>query len=759
MKENINKEKESCCCHSGEQQAEQEKEKSCCCHHEEPVEEERSCCCSHEEPAEEEHSCCCEKEKPAEEKKSCCCEHHDDDDDDCGCGRHHHHEHHDDDDDDCGCGRHHHHEHHDDDDDDDCGCGRHHHHEHEGGEEECGCGRHHSKKKKRLEQWQIDLIIIAVSAVSVILSYFKVLSYKYFDLAFIAVVLCGYPIVVGAFENLIKKKKITASLLVTVALVASIVIKEYFAAGEVALIMQIGDFLESLTVRKAKSGIKELLSLAPDTACLLRNGEEVTVKSSELKVGDVIRIKTGESVACDGVIVKGASSLNQQAITGESMPVDKEVGDEVYEGTINCDGVIEVRATRVGRDSSLKRMAKMVAQANAKKAPVVKIADKMASIFVPAAMIIAIVVGIITKDVQRAVTILVVFCPCALALATPTAIMATVSKSSKEGVVIKSGETVESLAHTGVVAFDKTGTITTGEMTVSDVITDDYDSDTLMAYAASVEKLSEHPISGAIVKYAENNYIELYEVENHRTIVGLGVSGEVNGHTVEVGNKKLAGEENAFADRAEALNSVGKKGLFVVIDGKVQGVIGVSDTIKATAKEAVTALGTEFGIQTVMLTGDNKKVGEEVGKEVGVSKVYAECMPEDKVAHIEEFIKQGKKVAMIGDGVNDAPALATATTGIAMGAIGADIAVESADVLVMNDDIGTLPKIVKSAKRCMTTIKFNITVSLTISVVSIIIASFGGIGHHDMSPAVGALVHNASSLFVVLNSILLSKRK
>lgn len=514
MKENTNKEKESCCCHSGEQQAEQEKEKSCCCHHEEPVEEKRSCC-SHEEPAEEKRSCCCEKEEPAEEKKSCCCcHHHDDDDDDCGCGRHHHHEH-------------------EGDDDDDCGCGRHHHHEHEGGEEECGCGRHHSKKKKRLEQWQTDLIIIAVSAVSVILSYFKVLSYEYFDLAFIAVVLCGYPIVVGAFENLIKKKKITASLLVTVALVASIVIKEYFAAGEVALIMQIGDFLESLTVRKAKSGIKELLSLAPDTACLLRDGEEVTVKSSELKVGDIIRIKTGESVACDGVIVKGASSLNQQAITGESMPVDKEVGDEVYEGTINCDGVIEVRATRVGRDSSLKRMAKMVAQANAKKAPVVKIADKMASIFVPAAMIIAIVVGIITKDVQRAVTILVVFCPCALVLATPTAIMATVSKSSKEGVVIKSGETVESLAHTGVVAFDKTGTITTGEMTVSDVITDDYDSDTLMAYAASVEKLSEHPISGAIVKYAENNYIELYEVENHRTIVGLGVSGEVNGHTVE----------------------------------------------------------------------------------------------------------------------------------------------------------------------------------------------------------------------------------
>ena len=205
MKENTNKEKESCCCHSGEQQAEQEKEKSCCCRHEEPAEEKRSCCC--------------EKEEPAEEKKSCCCgHHHDGDDDDCGCGRHHHHEHHD--------------------DEEDCGCGRHHHHEHEGGEEECGCGRHHSKKKKRLEQWQIDLIIIAVSAVSVILSYFKVLSYEYFDLAFIAVVLCGYPIVVGAFENLIKKKKITASLLVTVALVASIVIKEYFAAGEVALIMR-----------------------------------------------------------------------------------------------------------------------------------------------------------------------------------------------------------------------------------------------------------------------------------------------------------------------------------------------------------------------------------------------------------------------------------------------------------------------------------------------------------------------------------------
>ena len=330
MKENTNKEKESCCCHSGEKQAEQEKEKFCCCHHEEPVEEKRSCC-SHEEPAEEERSCCCKKEEPAEEKKSCCCCHHHDDDDD------------------------------------DCGCGRHHRHEHEDDEEDCGCGRHHSKKKKRLEQWQTDLIIIAVSAVSVILSYFKVLSYKYFDLAFIAVVLCGYPIVVGAFENLIKKKKITASLLVTVALVASIVIKEYFAAGEVALIIQIGDFLESLTVRKAKSGIKELLSLAPDTACLLRDGEEVTVKSSELKVGDIIRIKTGESVACDGVIVKGASSLNQQAITGESMPVDKEVGDEVYEGTINCDGVIEVRATRVGRDSSLKRMAKWLLRQTPKR--------------------------------------------------------------------------------------------------------------------------------------------------------------------------------------------------------------------------------------------------------------------------------------------------------------------------------------------------------------------------------------------------------
>jgi heavy metal translocating P-type ATPase len=569
-------------------------------------------------------------------------------------------------------------------------------------------------------------------------------------------VLCGVPIIINSVKALITKKKITAGLLVSVALIASLIIEEYFAAGEVALIMQLGGFLEALTISKARSGIKKLLSLAPDTALLKTEHGEETVATKALKVGDIIIVKAGENFPVDGIIIKGKTSINQAAITGESLPVDKAEGDEVFEGTSNTFGVIEVRVSKIGEDSSIKKMARLVSEAEKKKAPIVKIADKLASYLVPSAIVVATIVGLITSDLERAVTILVVFCPCSLVLATPTAIMASVGKASRIGIIIKSGAVIEKISQLDAVAFDKTGTITSGKLSVAEIFTD-MDREEFISLATSAEKLSEHPISKAVVDYADQVGIKTQKVDEFKTHIGKGISCIIAGKPVSVGNLTFMKEMNVqvlYGDKVDELQKAGKKTLYVSVYDKVAGIIGVSDIIKPSSAESINSLNKDFGLETVMLTGDNKVVGEEIAKAANITTVYADCLPEDKVKIVESYVSKGKKLAMVGDGINDAPALATATVGIAMGAIGSDIAVESADIALMTDDLAGIPKLLRHSRRTMHTNWANIAFSMTVNVVAIILASLGTI-----NPVISALIHNAGSVIVVLNAALLYMRK
>ena len=582
------------------------------------------------------------------------------------------------------------------------------------------------------------------------------------NLAWVTILISGSPLVYAAVKKLIRNKgisKISSALLISVAMIAAVLIDDLFAAAEVAFIMAIGEILEELTTGRAKKGLKKLINLAPTQGRIIRDGKEIIIPAEEIKQGDVIRILPGEAIPVDGIIISGETSVDQSVMTGESIPVDKNVNDEVFSGTINCFGSIDIKATKVGKNSSLQKLIQMVKDAEDKKAPMQRITDKWASVLVPVALVIAIITYILTKDVTRAVTVLVVFCPCALVLATPTAIMAAIGQATKHGIIIKSGEALEKMGKVNTVAFDKTGTLTYGKLEVSDVISlTELAEKELVKIAASCESKSEHPLGKSILEYAKIQNIELYQPEEFKMQSGKGVSAIINNEKIICGNEKYFEEANVKIDenvktKLFELRLQGKVSVLIAKNQECVGIIALSDVIREEANSIVKKLSA-MNTDVVLLTGDNKKTADYFAQKAGIKNVHSELLPEEKVSNIIKLQNEGKTVCMIGDGINDAPALKTANVGIAMGIMGSDIAVEASDIALMKDDISKLPYLKRLANATVKTIKFSISLSMFINFLAIALSVLG-----MLNPTSGALVHNAGSVFVVLIATFLYDRK
>ena len=524
--------------------------------------------------------------------------------------------------------------------------------------------------------------------------------------------------------------------------------------------MAIGALLEEATTNRAKKGLKKLISLAPTKGRRLKDGKEEMIPAEEIRQGDILRIFPGETIPVDGTIISGETSVDQSVMTGESLPVDKGVGEEVFCGTINRFGSIDISATKVGENSSLQKLIRMVHDAENKQAPMQRIADKAASWLVPVALLIAILSYVFSRNIVTAVTVLVVFCPCALVLATPTAVMAAIGQATKHGVIIKSGEALEKMGRVDTIAFDKTGTLTYGRLDVSDIISFDetINETDLLLLAASAEAKSEHPLGKAIVAYAKRKEVGLMESDAFQMTAGKGILAEVDNRRLLCGNEKYLIENGVFIDNnvqeaLEQLRIQGKASVLAAQDQKCIGVIALSDVLRPEAKDIVSCLS-DMHTRTVLLTGDHQKTADYFAQQVGILEVRAELLPEEKVKSIEKLQAENHKVCMIGDGVNDAPALKTADVSVAMGSMGSDIAIDAAEIALMSDDISKIPYLKRLSNATVKTIKASITLSMCINFVAIVLSLM-----EVLTPTTGALVHNAGSCFVVLIAALLYDRK
>ena len=598
-----------------------------------------------------------------------------------------------------------------------------------------------------------DIIFLVLGGISLIISLFDLVPLP-FDAAWIAIIFCGIPIIMEAVTGLVTAFDIKADVLVSLALIASVCIGEDFAAGEVAFIMQLGALLEDLTVAKARAGIERLVHLTPRTARVIRGGTEEILPAEEVKVGDRIRVLPGETVAVDGVIISGQTSVNQAVMTGESLPVDKAPGDEVASGTVNQFGAFEMRALKVGEDSSIQRMIRLVQSADAGKARIVGLADRWATWIVVIALSAAGITWIVTGEIIRAVTILVVFCPCALVLATPTAIMAAIGNATKHGFLVREGDALERLSSVTKITFDKTGTLTYGTPEVTAVKSvSDYTEEEIYFFAAAAEQMSEHPLGKAVVRcYGKKPAA----CEDFQMRPGEGVTATVCGKVVKAGNLKLLKEtllSRALAAGAGRYLNEGSTVIYVAVDDRPAGYLVLSDTVREESKDMITELD-RIGVQPVLLTGDHQNAADAIAAPLGIREVHAGCLPEDKLKYIGAYQEKGNAVCMIGDGINDAPALKKADVGIAMGGTGSDIAVDAADIALVDDEIRELPHLLSLSRRMMTTIKVNLTFSMTLNFLAIALAITGLLG-----PVIGALVHNAGSVLVIINSARLLKWK
>lgn len=615
------------------------------------------------------------------------------------------------------------------------------------------------EKLEALLKWggvKKDVICLVLGGVSLLVSIFGLAPGLPFDPAWVAIILCGVPIILEAVIGLVAAFDIKADVLVSMALIASVIIGEDFAAGEVAFIMQLGSLLEDLTVAKARAGIEKLVQLTPQTARLISGGAEEIIPAENVRVGDVLRVLPGETIPVDGVILTGVTSVNQAVMTGESLPVDKGPGDEVSSGTVNQFGSFDMRAAKVGEDSSIQRMIRLVQSADAGKAKIVGLADRWATWIVVTALVAAAGTWAVTGEIIRAVTILVVFCPCALVLATPTAIMAAIGNATKHGFLVREGDALERLATVRRVCFDKTGTLTTGHPRVAAVRSFDegLSEDGLYALAAGVEARSEHPLGKAVVSGWREAGGKLAAAEDFAMLPGRGVSALVGSRRVLAGNIELLASEGAapgaeMLSAAEEYRERGCTVIYIAVSGAAAGFIALSDTLRPGVADTISAVRAA-GAEPVLLTGDHRNAAETIARELGITEYKYECLPEDKLAWIDASQRAGAPVCMIGDGINDAPALKMACTGIAMGGVGSDIAIEAADIALVNDEISELPHLLRLSRRMMGTINLNLTFSMTLNFVAIVLAMTG-----ILDPVVGALVHNAGSVLVIINSAFL----
>lgn len=672
----------------------------------------------------------------------------------------------------CGCDGHKHSHKHEK--GDSCGCG----HDHEEGES-CGCGIDHNRsaetdyKKEVREQIILILVSLPFLVASYLLAHFDVYAplplAAIADPAWIAVVICGLPIFRGAFKNL-RKGKITSALLISIAMTASLIMgvltaagvigetghtdSYFFAAGEIAFIMAIGELVETVTSGKSRSAVADLIAMRPTRATVITDEGFKEKEVSDIEAGERVLARPGEIIAVDGVVVKGSGSVDTSSITGEFVPAEASEGFAVYAGTRNLESALEIEVTRKSNETTLTKLIEYVRKAEKNKAPIVRLADKWASYFVPATCTLSVIVFFLTlfaakagvvEAISRAITILVVVCPCALTLATPIAVAAGIGNASRKGILIKSGTAMEALAKVNALATDKTGTLTEGKLVVDKVYPEGISETELTEYAAAAEAKSEHPIARAICAANKGRTLPS---ENTVAEVGKGVGAVVEGKKVAV--KKLDElKELMPAKLYERLASLGATVVGVTIDGEYKGAIAVTDTVRKGAATMVSELKS-MGITTIMLTGDNARHAGKIAALTGISDVRANLLPEEKVKAVESLKAEGKKVLMAGDGVNDAPSLAVADASVTMGAMGSSVAIETADVALMSDDVRKLPYLLKLARRTLKTIYVNLTVSLAISVASVFLSAFG-----ILNAVTGALVHNASSVIVCISGALL----
>ena len=603
---------------------------------------------------------------------------------------------------------------------------------------------------------KITAVFAGISIISLVLSLsgFPGRTVLPFDIAWAAIILCGVPILTGAVKGLIWEHDVKADVLVAMALVASVTAEEYFAAGEVALIMQIGSLLEDYTSEKANESIGKLIRLSPQKAHVVREGKVFEVSPSELQAGDTVRVLAGETVPVDGKILDGETTIDQSVMTGESIPVDKKTGDTVRSGTINRFGTFTMRVEKRSEDSSLQRMIRLTKEAEENKAPIVSLADKWATWLVFGALAWAGGTWMITGEFMRAVTVLVVFCPCAFILATPTAVLAGIGNAAKYGIIIRSGSALEKLSKIKKAAFDKTGTLTCGKPEVADIVTDGCDKSELLCLFAAAESYSEHPLGKAVADSYKGN---TESVRDFQMQAGQGISAVVAGKKLLAGKGKWLEEQNisvsSFEKQAQKAEETGATLIYAAVDGTCRGFFVLSDTIRSDAAQTISRLK-KSGVVPLLLTGDNEAAAGYIAGQVGISEVKSGLLPEEKMRIIEDISKSGGAVCMIGDGVNDAPALTRADAGIAMGGIGSDIAIESADAVLVGDEIKRIPYLFMLTKKVMHKVNVNIVAGMIINITAVILSSAG-----ILNPVTGALWHNFGSVFVVINAALLLQYK
>lgn len=571
---------------------------------------------------------------------------------------------------------------------------------------------------------------------------------------FVPILICGIPIIWGAIAGVVNEHDITADVLVSVAIVASVLIREYNAAAEIAIIMQIGGFLEEATVNHANRSIMRLVNMRPATARVVTGGEERTVPVDSVVLGDIVRVVPGEVVPVDGIVISGTTSVNNSILTGESVPRDIAPGDRVSSGTVNMYGSVDVEVDRVGDDSTIARMAWIVENADAGKSKVVRMADRWAVYIVIMAFTVSILSYIAFRDIYRSVTVLVVFCPCALILATPTAIMAAAGNMSKKGILVKDGGAIERMASVDTVLMDKTGTLTTGEIVCHGFTSTSVsvDAEELESLISAVESRSEHPLGRAITGAHDGPVLE---VSDFKYVPGRGVSGTVDGRKATAGNEAFMAETcpGNLEDTARLADRVREDGYTVIlagIDGIASGYAVLSDTLKESSVDTVADLRV-LGLRTIMLTGDTHQVAKKMADTLGMDDVVWECLPEDKLNTVKA-LEGVCRTCMVGDGINDAPSLKRADVGIAMGGIGNEMATESADIVFVDDDISKLVGVIRLSRRTLLTIKAGIAFSIVLNSVAMTMAVLGLMG-----PIAGALVHNIGSVIVIIMASLLLK--
>lgn len=587
-------------------------------------------------------------------------------------------------------------------------------------------------------------------------------------LLFIATaVISGYSIAKEAFTALILERKFSINLLIVIAAVGSFFIGHGEEGVAVVFLFYIAEFLEEYAGRRARKSIESLMRLAPEVATVKRDGEEVGVPVGEIDINQILVVRPGEKIPLDGVVVNGISSVNQAPITGESVPVTKQVGDEVYAGTINNEGFMEIRVTKRVEETILSKIVKLVEEAQKIKSPTEKFIDRFARYYTPAVVLIALGVAVIPTFVfnlpfdewiYKALVLLVVSCPCALAISTPVSMVSGITSAARNGVLIKGSTFVEEISKVRVFAFDKTGTLTEGKLEVTDTIPLEQSEEHVLLKAASLEALSEHPIARAIVERAKNdgNGVELESVEEFRAIAGKGISGKINGEVYYVGSRRLFKEMSAdFPEEfIRDLENQGKTVILVGNTDRVLGIIGVMDRIREEAFDTIAELKRR-GIKTVMITGDNERTARAIAERIGLDEYHAELLPQDKVNIIEKLSEEFERVAMVGDGVNDAPALARANVGIAMGSIGSDVSLENADIALMQDDLSKLVYLIDMSKKTLEIVRENVISSLLVKG-SFAVLAFPGLITLWLAVAIGDM---GLSLAVILNSLRLGLLK